>query len=238
MKYLIPIIAIALSTPLAARADIRTVTRLEIHPNDNRVLHAPADSQQLAVIAHFSDGSKRDVTRFTIFQSTDSDVATVNGQGRVTFHRTGEIAIICRYRIASSVKLAYVNNASKFVWPETPEANLIDHLVNKQLKRLQLPPSDLCEDHVFLRRAYLDLCGQLPTPAETRRFLDERHPLKRTRLIEELLDRPEHAEYWAFRWNEILGINWQLDKKNGGMVLHWFRDHVKQNTPLDCRRRS
>jgi hypothetical protein len=131
------------------------------------------------------------------------------------------------------VKFAFVANEGTFHCPKAPVLNLIDYLVFKKLKRLQLPPSDLCEDHVFLRRAYIDLCGMLPTPAETQRFLDDRHPLKRTRLIEELLERPEYAEYWGFRWNEMLGIPWRLDKKNGAMVLHWFRDHVKQNTPFD-----
>ena len=46
-----------------------TIARLEVFPPE-RILHAPNRTQQLAVIAHFTDGSKRDVTHLTRFTTT------------------------------------------------------------------------------------------------------------------------------------------------------------------------
>lgn len=209
------------------------VVRLDIHPNDDRVIHGPANSQQLAVVAHFSDGTRKDVTRLTSFHASDSEIASVLPNGRVLFHKTGVIAIVCRYQIISSVKLTYVDNDVKFVWPNPPVTNLIDHLVFSQLKRLQMPPSELCTDNVFLRRAYLDVCGILPTRVELQRFQEDRHPFKRARVIDELLERPEFADYWAFQWVDAFNYPAQLDRQSGAVVLKWFRNHVKKNTPLD-----
>ncbi len=219
--------------PVTLCAAPPTVTRLEIFPS-NRVIHAPGDTQQLAVTAHFSDGSQRDVTRLTVFESSDDEIATVLPNGQIRFHRTGEVAIICRYRLLGGARLTYVDAKPGFVWPKTPEHNLVDQLAFAQLKRLQFPPSELCADHVFVRRAYIDLHGTLPTPAEVRRFLDDRHPLKRSRLIDELLGRPAFAEYWAHHWVETLGLeSWHLKKESGIEVLRWFRGHIEKNTPLD-----
>jgi len=216
----------------SAYADTPAVARLEIHPAD-RILHAPADSQQLSVIAHFSDGAQSDVTRLTKFTSSDSEVATVQPTGKVRFLKAGEVAILCHYRIHAQVKLAYADPKPGYVWPNPPINNLIDHLVFLNLKRLHIPPSDLCEDHLYLRRAYLDVCGMLPAPHEVHSFMNDRHPLKRQKLIDDLLDRPEYADNWAHYWNDALNINWRLETKDSAILLAWFRDHVKRNTPID-----
>ena len=47
-----------------------------------------------------------------------------------------------------------------------------------------MTPSEPAGDHTFLRRAYLDVIGRLPTPAETRAFLGDREPDKRPQFIE------------------------------------------------------
>jgi hypothetical protein len=58
-------------------------------------------------------------------------------------------------------------------------------------------------DAEFLRRAYLDLTGCIPGPAEARAFLADRSPGKRAALIDRLLASPEHARHLA-TWLDVM----------------------------------
>ena len=85
-------------------------------------------------------------------------------------------------------------------------AGKIDELVFARLRSLGLQPSPLCSDAVFLRRAYLDVIGTLPTANEARDFLLDRDPQKRSALIDHLLEREERADFGAMRWSDLLRI--------------------------------
>ena len=63
----------------------------------------------------------------------------------------------------------------------------LDQLVFARLKQSAIEPAHLCSDEVFLRRAFLDVIGTLPTPAEARQFLADRGPNKRQALVDRLL---------------------------------------------------
>ena len=65
--------------------------------------------------------------------------------------------------------------------------------MRKKLARLNLPPSANGSDGEFIRRAYLDAAGILPTPEEVHKFVADKEPAKRKQLINELLKRPELA---------------------------------------------
>ncbi len=94
-----------------------------------------------------------------------------------------------------------------------------------------------CSDAVFLRRAYLDAIGTLPTPEEARGFLDDRRPDRRARLIDALLARPEFADYWALKWCDVLRVKSEFPINlwpNAVQAYHrWIRDAVRDNTPYD-----
>ena len=95
-------------------------------------------------------------------------------------------------------------------------------------------PSDLCSDAVFLRRAYLDALGALPTPEEARRFLDDARPDKRARLIDELLDRPEFADFWALKWSDLLRNEEKVLDRKGVRLFHdWIRQSIAEGKPLN-----
>jgi hypothetical protein len=140
---------------------------------------------------------------------------------------------------ASQVKLAritspYANDVSPDVFAKAPRANYIDELVLAQLEKLKLPPSPSCTDAEFLRRAHLDTIGLLPTADETRKFLADASPDKRTKLIDELLARPEFVDYWAYRWSDVLLVDGkQLRPAAVKAYYLWIRQQVAENTPWD-----
>src|ERR1035437_8302642 len=82
----------------------------------------------------------------------------------------------------------------------------IDARVCDRLKRLDIQPAYLSSDAIFLRRAFRDVTGTLPTAQEAAQFLTARDPAKRAALIDRLLDRPEFADYWAMKWCDLLRV--------------------------------
>src|SRR5947209_8564652 len=108
MRRLIITSIVCLLLPHALHAQLGSVQRLEIFPSD-RILHAPHNTQQLAVIAHFADGGKRDVTQLTQFTSSDEETATVDRKARVTFAKAGEVAIYCRYQKVQAIRLGFAD---------------------------------------------------------------------------------------------------------------------------------
>jgi len=215
-------------------ADLPALQSIEILPGA-RVLNEPARWQQLAVLGHFSNGSVRDVTRLTVFSSSDTSVADVNRNGLVEFRGAGEVAILCRYLDQlQTIRLTYLEPRKGFVWSSPPENNYVDKLVFAKLKMLSLPPSDLCSDQDFVRRAYLDLCGILPTPTEVNAFLAAKETGKRAKLIDNLLERPEYADFWTLKWLDVLRSNRKVVQLKGIYVYqHWLREHLVRNTGFD-----
>ncbi len=207
---------------------------LDILPGP-RVLKAPARFQQLAILAHFADGVTRDVTRLTVFSSSDAAVADVSVNGLVEFRQGGEVAILCRYLdVLQTVRLTYLEPRENFVWADPKPNNYVDQFVFAKLKMLSIAPSDLCTDQEFVRRASLDLCAVLPTPAEVKAFLDNKDPNKRAKLVDALLERPEYADFWTLKWADVLRNNRKAVQPKGAHVFQaWLRNHVAGNTPLN-----
>ena len=211
------------------------IERLEVLPSTARL--AIGDRQQLVVVAHFSDGHQEDVTRWAKYSSTNHSVAQVDDQGLVTVSGSGEGSIGAWY-LAQNVTATITSPYQQPLPPETftqaPRQNLIDDLVLAKLQSLNLPPSPRCNDAEFLRRAYLDTIGKLPTPEETRGFLDSTDPQKRSKTIEELLTRPEFVDYWTYQWSDLLLLSGdRLRPKALDAYYAWIRQRVEQNVPWD-----
>jgi len=209
--------------------------RIEVLPQ--RALLQPGDRQQMLVRAFYSDGHSEDVTRWAKFTSANEAVATIGDQGEVTVMGYGEGAITAWF--ASKVVLAritspYAQEVADEVYEQEPRRNFIDELVLMQLRRLNLPPSPAASDAEFLRRAYLDTIGTLPTMEEVRHFLADTTPDKRDRVIESLLARPEFVDYWTYKWSDMLLLNGTLLRPQAVKAYYqWVHDHVAQNTPWD-----
>lgn len=214
--------------------DLPTLKKVEVLPGA-RVYKAPSRWQQLAVMGHFSDGSIRDVSRLTVFSSSDSAIADVSPTGLVEFKQAGEVAILCRYlEEMQSVRITYLEPREGFVWPNPPEVNYVDKAVFAKLKQMTILPSDLCNDAEFVRRVYLDLCGLLPTAEESEKFLADKSTDKRAKLIDALLNRPEFADFWALKWADVFRSSRKtIQVKGTNAFQQWLRDHLTRNTPLD-----
>lgn len=214
--------------------DASKLKTLQVTP-DRRVLLAPAYWQQLAVQATFEDGTSVDVTQLTSFSTSDIAVAEVDRTGLVEFHRQGEVAILCRFLgRMESVRLSHIEQpASDYKWPNPPEQNYVDRHVFSKLKMLNIAPSELCSDEQFVRRIFLDLCGVLPTPTEAKSFVLSTQPNKRAVLIDQLLNRPEYADYWTKKWLDVLRVSRDSINLAGAKAYHgWLRKRVKDDSSL------
>jgi hypothetical protein len=213
--------------------DAPRLVRLEVSPA-TKVLVEPADRIGLRVRAAFSDGTSRDVTALSVFEPSNLNVR-IERDGTVQRVSFGETAILVRFLDRqATVPLAFVPARPDFVWSSPPENNYIDRHIDAKLKTLRVNPSELCSDSVFLRRAYLDLLGILPTPDETRTFLADPRPDKRSRLIDALLQRPEFAEFWALKWADLLRSEEKtLDRKGVAVFYDWLRRSIAEGKPLN-----
>ncbi len=214
-------------------ANLPALKEIEVLPG-GRVFNAPARWQQLAVLGHFADGSVRDVTRLTVFTSSDTAIADVTPSGLVEFSQSGEVAVLCRYLDQlQAVRFTYLEPKSGFQWTEPPANNFVDTHVFAKLKMLSIQPSGLCTDQEFIRRVYLDVCGILPAPEEVNQFLASKDPAKRAKLIDALLERPEYADFWTLKWSDVLRSNRKTIQVKGIHVYQrWLRSHIARNTPF------
>jgi hypothetical protein len=200
-----------------------------------RTFPLPGVKQQLLVTAHFSDGSSRDVTGDARYSTNNENAADVDESGLVAMPNKGEAALMVRYGPLVAVStMVVLQHDPRFAWTNPPQNNYIDRLVDAKLQQMEIVPSDLTSDAEFLRRVSYDLLGVPPTPEEVRAFLADRRGDKRARAIDALLLRPEHAEYWALKWGDLLKIRFDLlgDKGTWGMY-RWLRDSVARNKPFD-----
>jgi hypothetical protein len=223
--------------------DVAKVVRIEINPRQS-VLEGTGETQQLNVRAFYSDGTDRDVTALTAFMTNNDTVVKVSETGKATAGARGEAFITARFEgHATGVQLLTIPKNLQFTWPQVAENNYIDGLVNAKLKKLRIAPSELCDDATFLRRAYLDITGTLPTPAEIRKFLGDPSSDKRAAVVDELLGRKEFVELWVMKWAELLQIRsadqqLQMSYKSALQYFDWLEEQIAQNVPVDVMVKS
>jgi hypothetical protein len=209
------------------REDDPTIARLDIEPA-HATLKANGATQQLRVRASYTNGRERDVTHWAKFTSTEVGVASVDDEGLVTVTGHGETAITVWFgsKVAvASVSVPFDNPSAQPLIANSPRANFIDDLVLDKLRQLNLPPSGPATDAEFLRRAYLDTIGVLPTADEAKAFLVDTAPDKRAKLVESLLARPEYVDYWSYKWCDLLLVS---SKKLKGPAVWSFYNAIRE----------
>jgi hypothetical protein len=207
---------------------------LEVRPT-NTVLRSPVRDQQLHVLARYSDDSIRDVTELVVYSSSDKSIAEVEERGLVRGLRRGESAITVRYlEHMKTVPFVLLEEVEDFVWSDPPVRNYVDDAVDDKLELFQINTSELCTDGEFIRRLYLDIDGGLPANDVVTRFLEDKQPDKRDRLIDGLLDSSKFAVFWALKWGDLLRLQSRKLSKTGVQKLHrWLVRSFALNLPYD-----
>lgn len=214
--------------------DAPRVVALRVEPAE-RVL-GMHQTQPLKVIARYSDGIEKDVTRHARFQSNNDAVCSVSANGLVTSSDVpGEAAVMAAYLGEVGLFRTIIPRPEPLAASQPlPQFNLIDKHVDAKLAKLNIAPSPVCDDAEFLRRISLDLTGTLPTPAAARAFLTSKDPKKREKLVDELLERPEFADLWAMRWADLLRVDRQaLGHEKAFAYYQWVRESIAANKPFD-----
>ncbi|MEM9016797.1 MAG: DUF1549 domain-containing protein, partial [Verrucomicrobiota bacterium] len=219
--------------------DVPALIGLEVYP-PKLVLEGSGAEQQLTVRAKFEDGHDRDVTHLAIFITNNEPSAAVDEFGKVTAGKRGEAFIMARYDTKTvGIQTIVIPEGLEYTRPEMTENNYIDGYIHDKLHKLRILPSGLCTDEEFLRRAHLDLVGQLPTVEEFHAFVADKDPEKRAKLVDRLLDRKEFTEMWVMKWSELLqirsdnNINLGISYKSALLYHGWLRDRIAANTPLN-----
>ena len=219
-----------------AQLDAEVAPKLvEFSVEPQRGTLARGAEQALRAIAKYSDGTVRDVTEQALYESNDPAMAEVSPNGLVrTLDLTGKVAIMVRYQ----GRVAVFNAAIPLGAPIEqfpPVKNFVDEAVFANLKELGIPPSSICDDATFLRRVTLDIGGRLPTEEEAAAFLANPALDKREQVIENLLNSPDYADYFAAKWNAVLK-NRRDDASDmvANFAFHaWVRDSLLANKPYD-----
>ena len=225
---------VAAGTPFGKASD-PTVTKIVVYP-EHRIM-ARQNKQQIAVYAHYTDGTIEDITRRAQYETNDQEVAVVDLNGTVrTLEMAGEAAIMARYQGYVNTYRATVPLGKKLPDYKFEHKTLVDKYTHKKWQELGLMPADLCTDEEFYRRVSLDICGTLPTPDKVRAFLADTAADKRDKLVDQLLESAEYSYYFANKWADVLRVKRRNlpDRAPGTFGFHnWIREAVAQDKPYD-----
>jgi hypothetical protein len=201
-------------------------------------------TQQLQVIATYNNGTAHDVTTWAKFDSTEEGVLKVSPQGLFETVGRGQGAVMVRFmgqaQIAQVV-VPYADSVSLDGWVDN---NFIDTIAAAKFREIGIAPSGLCDDASFLRRAFLDVIGTLPTVEQAKTFLDSKDADKRKKLIDQLLGLTgdpardifanEYAAYWALKWSDLLrSSSVMLGDQGMWATTNWLTTSFRENKHFD-----
>ncbi|HMC10668.1 MAG TPA: DUF1549 domain-containing protein, partial [Pirellulaceae bacterium] len=211
-------------------------------------------TQQLRVEAEYSDGACRDVTASARYDSLDDGVLNVTAAGYATAIGKGQGAVMVRFEGQAAISLFVIPYADRVELAGWQSNNFVDELAAAKFRELGIEPSPLCDDATFVRRAYLDAIGTLPTVEDTKAFLASDDSEKRMKLVDRLLRlAPGHATernategvpyndyndayaaWWSLKWSDLLRNNSADLGEQGMWAMHnWIRQSLLANKPFD-----
>ena len=217
--------------------DIATPTSLNIYP-DQAVLEGKGRTQQFIAVAGYSDGTTRDVTSLTVFETNNAPSAEISKDGMVTAGNRGEAFVMARFATFTvGSQVIVIPEGLNYQRPEFASTNYIDGLVSDKLHKLRILPSELCTDEEFLRRATIDITGTLPTEEEYLSFVSDPSSDKRDKVVDKLLSRKEFTEVWVMKFAELLQIstnaNNQVSYKATLLYYNWLQERIAKNVPFN-----
>lgn len=214
--------------PAAPRLQSLAITPTEV------LLEAPDWKTTLQATARFSDGTTRDVSNIAVYE-VGSPLVDVDHDGHLRGITAGETVVLVRYLDQQQpVRITLIPQRPALAAKTATSNNVVDRFIDQKLTRLKLPASPPCDDATFVRRATLDLIGTLPTAEEAQRFVNDARPAKREAWIDDLMERPAFAEWWALKWADMLRVEEKTLDAKGAQVFHaWLRNAFAQDQPLD-----
>ena len=215
------------------------LSHLQVTPTEI-VFQSDSQPVPLRVVAVWADGTREDVTPLCRFRTNDDSVAKVDHDGKVQTTGPGDTHVITFYD-NGVVAVPILRPMRETIAPASPIADIsqpgIDSLVNAKLRKLGIDPSERCTDAEFLRRVSVDLTGTLPTPFEVTEFLADASSDKRVRKVDELLDRPAYAAWWANKLCDFTGCNPNQQAELGQEIsvqwYMWVYHRLRDNMPYD-----
>jgi hypothetical protein len=215
--------------------DVAVPVALELLP-ERALLLGKGGEQRLTARARYSDGTDRDVTSLCLFLSNNDGAATVSDNGTIKATGPGEAFVMARFaKFTVGSRIAVVPEGAQVPSMPGGETSYIDRLVNAKLRSLRITPADMCSDEEYLRRAFLDLVGRLPTADDHDRFVSSDDPKKRDRLADELIGRPEFVDLWTMIWSEQLQVRTANGVSYKAMLRYrdWLREQLAADVPMD-----
>lgn len=194
----------------------RKLLRVEVQPR-RQVFEQINDAIQLRAFAHYDDGSRREVTRWTVFTPEDDSAVEIDEESNAKILRRGRQIVVARYltEVQPIELLTPINPTTKAVETSSNPEQLgfIDAEIERSLSVLGLPKSHAIDDQAFVRRVSLDLTGRLPFVMENSlrsrqlpsSISDE--PINRSRYLEQVLASEEFVEYWSLQLAKIFRVS-------------------------------
>lgn len=220
-----------------------SVTGLTVFP-DQRV-GENGMRQQLRVEATYADGSVRDVTALARYDAVDEAMLDVTDDGFVSTLDAGQSPVMIRFEGQAAISLFLVPYQESVELAGWQNNNFVDELASEKFRALGIEPSSLCDDATFVRRAFLDATGTLPTITQTQDFIDSTDKKKREQLIDALLGltgdpekdihNDDYAAYWTLKWSDLVRNTSSGNRVEQAMwAMHnWMKESFRVNRPFD-----
>lgn len=200
--------------------------------------------QQLRVEAVYSDGTTHDVTAWVRFDSMDDAVVSVTGDGVATAIGRGQAPVMIRFEGQAAISMVVIPFATSVDLAGWQNSNFVDELASAKFVELGIAPTALCDDATFVRRAFFDAIGTLPSVDEAIAFIDSPDPDKRRKLVDRLLGltgdpvqdlyNDQYASYWTLKWADLIRNTSTTLGDQGMWALHnWLRESFRTNKPFD-----
>ena len=137
----------------------------------------------------------------------------------------------CRLALPALLLTACAARPADLLPPDRALPEVIDHYIDAKLKAADVAPAAQADDYALVRRMTLDLVGRIPTPAETKAYVESTDPHKRERLVDRLMASPGYVRHQANQFEAMLaGPN----RRGGGGSLHdYLRTAIGENRPWD-----
>ena len=226
----------------APSSEPNEVVSIEVFPK--RRVATVGSKQQLRVVALYKDDTIRDVTQLARYDSLDEGMLAVTGSGQITTNGQGQAGVMVRFEGKAEICMVTTPYSESPELTDWKNNNFIDEYAIAKFAELGIAPSAICDDATFVRRAYLDAIGSLPTPEEVTAFVSKEDPAKREKLIDQLLGltgdpmldiyNDRYSAYWTLKWSDLIRNSTDNLGEQGMWALHnWIRESFRVNKGMD-----